>query len=242
MKALKRIAIWAPVLFFASGCYFGDDDPFGCVRGNGDVHTEKFYLPAFTGVKLEGIGEVIIQRGDDQEVYVETDRNLLDYLETDVHNGLWTIGYERCVRNVTRLTVYITVPEMDRLIVSGSGSITGEDTFSGDELEVTLSGSGSIGFAYEGNIVDAVLSGSGYIDLYGSTDYMNVIVSGSGDVRAFDMVSHECDVYISGSGDVRVTVEDFLKVRISGSGDVLYRGHPQLDIDISGTGSVIDRN
>jgi hypothetical protein len=242
MKALKWIVFSATILLLASGCYFGDEDFFGCVRGNGDLHSEEFYLPQFTGVKLDGIGEVIIRRGDDQRVIVETDRNLLDYIDTDVHNGLWTIDFERCVRRVTRLTVYITLPEVDRVIVSGSGSIVGEDLFFGDELEATLSGSGSIEFEFEGNKVDASIPGSGYIDLFGTTDFMDVYVSGSGDVRAFDMISQECDVFISGSGDVRVYVEEFLKVRISGSGDVLYKGHPDLDIDITGSGAVIDRN
>jgi hypothetical protein len=78
--------------------------------------------------------------------------------------------------------------------------------------------------------------------LYGTADFFNVNVSGSGVVRAFDMISQECDVFIAGSGDVRVTVEDFLKVRINGSGDVLYKGNPTIDVDISGSGSVINRN
>lgn len=242
MKILNFIVFSVAALTISSGCYFGDEDIFGCIRGDGDVHSETFYLPTISGVKLNGVGEVFIRYGDEQKVVVETDRNLLDHLETSVNNGLWTIEFDRCVKKITRLTVYITVPYVDRVIVSGSGSITGEDDFTGDELEVTLSGSGNIAFRFEGNKVDAALTGSGYIDLFGAADFMNVYVSGSGDVRAFDLLTQECDVYISGSGDVRVSVEDFLKVRISGSGDVLYKGHPELDVDISGSGSVIDRN
>ena len=242
MKSIKFLLLGASFVLLAGGCYFGDDDPFGCVRGNGDVETEEFFLPDFSGVKLEGIGEVIIRKGDSQEVFVETDRNLMNYIDTDVHNGVWTIDFTRCVRNVTRLTVFITIPDVDKLIVTGSGSILGEDAFSGPELEVSLTGSGNIEFEFDGEIVEATISGSGVIDLFGSADFLDIRVSGSGDVRAFDMIAKECDIYISGSGDVRVHVEDFLKVRISGSGDVLYMGNPALDIDITGSGSVIDRN
>jgi hypothetical protein len=242
MKTFRLILISACVIVLTNSCYFGDDDFFGCVKGDGDVRSEEFHLPTITGVKLRGIGEVIVRRGDTQEVIVETDDNLIEYLDTDINGGVWDIDFDRCVRNVTRLTVYITVPEIEKLIISGSGSIVGEDAFTGDDLETSVSGSGNIEFDFTGNTVDASVSGSGNIDLFGSADFMDVNISGSGDVRAFDLFTQECDVHISGSGDVRVNVEDFLKVRISGSGDVLYLGHPTLDVDITGSGSVIDRN
>ena len=242
MKTFKLFLISACVIVLANSCYFGDEDFLGCVRGNGDIRTSEFYLPDITGVKLRGIGEVFIRYGDTQEIIVETDDNLMQYLETDVNGGVWDIDFARCVRNVTRLTIYITVPEIEKLIISGSGSIIGEDAFVGDELETIMSGSGNIEFDFTGDVVEASVPGSGNIDLSGSADLMDVNISGSGDVRAFDLTAQECDVHISGSGDVRVHVEDFLKVRISGSGDVLYKGYPTLDIDITGSGSVIDRN
>lgn len=242
MKHFKLLLLAASVIVLTNSCYFGDEDFFGCVKGNGDVRSDEFHLPNISGVKLEGIGEVIIRQGNTQEIIVETDNNLMDYLDTDVNGGVWDIEFERCVRNVTRLTVYITVPEIEKLIVSGSGSIVGEDAFAGDELETNVSGSGNIEFNFTGNVVEASVSGSGHIDLFGGAEFLDVNISGSGDIRAFDLVSQECDVHISGSGDARVNVEDFLKVRISGSGDVLYMGNPELDIDITGSGSVIDRN
>jgi hypothetical protein len=242
MQILKLISIGACVALLSTGCYFGDDDIFGCIRGNGDIHSEEFFLPEITGVKLSGVGDVIIRHGDAQEIIVETDQNLMTYVDRDVHNGLWTIDFDRCVKRLTRLTVYITVPNIKKVVISGSGSIRGLDVFNGPELDATLSGSGSIEFRYNADKIDAHISGSGNIDLYGTADFFNVNVSGSGDVRAFDMISQECDVFIAGSGDVRVTVEDFLKVRINGSGDVLYKGNPTIDVDISGSGSVINRN
>jgi len=242
MKAFKWIFLSACVIVLTNSCYFGDDDFFGCVRGNGNVRSEEFFLPTITGVKLGGIGEVIIRHGDEQKIVVETDNNLLDYIETKVNGGVWDINFSRCVRSVSRLTVFITIPEVKKLTISGSGSIVGEDAFTGDALETTVSGSGNIDFEFTGNTLDANVSGSGNIDLAGSVDFLDIHISGSGDVRAFDLLAQECDVNISGSGDVRVYVDNFLKVRISGSGDVLYKGNPTLDIDISGSGSVIDRN
>jgi hypothetical protein len=242
MQILKVFSIGACVTLLASGCYFGDDDIFGCVRGNGDVHSEEFFLPEITGVKLSGVGEVIIRHADTQEIIVETDQNLMTYVDRDVHNGTWTIDFDRCVKKLTRLTVYVTVPEINKVNISGSGTIRGLDEFNGPELDATLSGSGSIEFRCNVDKLDANISGSGNIDLLGTANFMNVNLSGSGDVRAFDMLSQECDVFIAGSGDVRVTVDDFLKVRINGSGDVLYKGNPIIDVDITGSGSVINRN
>ena len=242
MKTIKFALLAVSLLTVVSGCYFNDDDFFGCVRGNGDVRSTEFYLADISGVRLTGIGDVIIRYGTEQSVIVETDENLLDYIDTDVHNGVWEIDFDRCVRNVTRLDIFITVPEIRKLVISGSGSIIGEDPFTGDALETSISGSGNIEFEFTGNEVDASISGSGDISLAGDADLMDVNISGSGDVHAFDLIVQECDVLISASGDVRTYVEDLLKVRISGSGDVLYKGNPELDIDITGSGSVINRN
>jgi hypothetical protein len=242
MKTFRFALLSAAIAMVISSCYFDDDDFFGCVRGNGDVVSEEFFLPDINGVKLTGIGDVIIRHGDEQSIIVETDENLMQYIDTDVNGGVWEIDFDRCVRNVTRLDVYITIPEVRKLIITGSGTISGEDVFTGDELDASISGSGRIDFAFTGNAVDASVSGSGSIELEGDAEFMDVNISGSGDVHAFDLIVQECDVHISGSGDVRTYVEDFLKVRISGSGDVLYKGYPELDIDITGSGSVINRN
>lgn len=242
MKSIVMTLILAGSVFLLQGCLFGDDGSFGCLRGDGDVRTEEFFLQDITGVKLNGIGDVIIRRGDTQKIIVETDKNLMNRVQTSVRGGVWDIDFERCVRRVTQFTVYITVPEMRRLVVSGSGSIVGQDTFEGSSLEASISGSGNIDFLFEGGSVEMTISGSGAIDMGGTAENSDIRISGSGNIRAFDLITAECNAFISGSGNARVYVEDYLKVRISGSGDVLYKGNPVLDVDISGSGSVINRN
>ena len=241
MRNLSFLILGTCLVLLFSSCD-SDEDIFGCIKGNGDVDSREFFLADFTGVKLEGVGDVYISYGTEQKVIVETDENLMELLETHVHDGLWTIDFDHCIKKITELNIYITLPEIDRVILSGSGSIYGEDNFQGVDLEVILDGSGSIEFEFTGNNVDANLTGSGIIELFGATDFLDINLSGSGDVRAFEMPADECEVYISGSGDASVNVEDYLKVRISGSGDVLYKGFPQLDVDITGSGSVLNRN
>ncbi len=92
-------------------------------------------------------------------------------------------------------------PEVMSVVISGSGSIEAAGTFSElDELDVTISGSGSYrGFAIPCRSCDVLISGSGSSEVTVS-DVLNVTIPGSGNVRYKgqpDITSN-----ISGSGTV----------------------------------------
>lgn len=228
-----------------TGCFIDVDDDdglFGCVNGDGPAVTEELNVPDFNAIDLTMVGTVFLTQGDTQSVTVEGKPNIIDELELDVHNGEWAIEPDRCVRDVGELTFFITVPDIRRVKVSGSGEVFTDGSFDVNDVEFNISGSGKIDVEVYGDDIEANISGSGKINLTGEADELDIDISGSGDVRAFDIPIREVDISISGSGDAEVRVDELLIVRISGSGDVYYKGNPTLDISISGSGDVIDAN
>ncbi len=240
---------WAFLLGFMvismSGCYFSDDDDggvFRCERGEGEVITETLDLPFFDAIHLSTDIDVYLKQGPDQNVTVEGQGNLIDLLELDVQNDTWDIEFDRCTRNTDDFKVFITIPDIRAVKVSGSGNVVGENEFNGEEIELRVSGSGDLDLALDVDYINSKISGSGRISLEGAADEFYLKISGSGDYNAFDLVTNTGEVAISGSGDVDVTVEEYLKIRITGSGDLSYRGFPALDVSISGSGDVINAN
>ncbi len=224
-----------------SSCFIDVDDDdgfFSCVDGDGPLVTATLDISGFRGVELDIPADVFITQGDEFDVVVEGKQNIIDELEFDVSGGVWDIKTDRCVRDIGNMKFFITMPEIDFLQVSGSGSIVSNSELVVGDIEIRISGSGTIDVELDADDIEARTSGSGNMRLFGFADELEYRVSGSGDLHAFDLELRQADIQISGSGDAEVNVSEFLKVRISGSGDVIYLGNPTIDASVSGSGEV----
>ena len=246
MKLYQKFSLLLITTLFVTSCNldFDDDDggPFSCISGSGNNVVEEKNIATFSGIKLKIPADVYITEGSEQFVEIEGQQNVIDEIETDVKNGIWEIEYDDCVKNSAKVKIRITIPTIEMLHVSGSGSIYGENVITGGDIDLMVSGSGDMDLAVDVDDIEAKISGSGEIDLEGTGDEMEMKISGSGDLRAFDLIMNRIDLRVSGSGDAEVHVLDFLKVKINGSGDVFYKGFPSIDVDISGSGDLIDAN
>lgn len=215
-------------------------------------------LAAFTEVRLSGSAKVVLRQGSPQKVEVEGADADLARLETTVTAGKLHIGTKNektavegdggilsRVRSTTDyagmgpVTVYITVPAVTALAVSGSGSIRAAEAIQGKALALTVSGSGSINLKQvEAMTVQVSLSGSGAVVLAGSAPNFSASVSGSGSVAATDLRTETSNVRLSGSGNCRLTATKTLDARIAGSGSVYVSGNPQVNSSTAGSGRV----
>ena len=218
----------------------------------------------FTKISFGFPGKLYLKQGSPQKVELEGDKDVLEEVETDVDGGRLKIGREGKWSDWNfrdaKITVYITVPNIDGVSVSGSGDIIGQSKINTNDIDVNVSGSGSLSLDLEANgDVDANVSGSGNMDLKGHFESFESDVSGSGKVTLSATIDNTADFGISGSGRieasgsadlVKTTISGSGKVlaaelqtnrcdiRISGSGDVEINVKNELDANISGSGSV----
>jgi hypothetical protein len=241
---MKQHSIWVAliVLIVAS---LACDIPLGVrtVRGSGNVVTEARELSGFDSVVLSGVGQVIITQGDEESLTIETDDNLMQYLESEVRNGRLELRIaDNTIPIPTQSIIYrIGVIDLTAVDSSGAGSfeIDGLDT---DRLKVTLSGAGDIkGDSLSATDLAVTISGAGNVDLTGQVERQEVDMSGFGNYTAPDLESQMASVRISGAGNALVWVLDTLDVTISGAGNVEYFGSPQVTRDVSGAGKVTSR-
>lgn len=221
--------------------FYDDNDGF-CVRGEGPVVSRELNMPFFRGIDLEVPAKVLITQGPTLRVRAEGYDNIVNAIERDVRNGIWEIEFNDCVRNIGELTIYVTMPEIASLRISGTGDIIGENFFTTDDIELIISGTGKIDLGLDADDIYARISGTGNIILEGDADELELESTGTGDFRAFQLKLNRADIEITGAGDAEVFVTNYLRVRITGTGDVLYRGNPRIDFNITGTGDLIDAN
>jgi len=235
MKTIKQFIFFSVLLFAATGCF---DDI--AIHGNGIAATEERLVSAFDKVKSAGDFEIHITKGDVSEVVINADQNIISYIETSVSENTLLIdipGWHNVI-NKLPMKVYITIPTLTGVKQSGSGNIT-TDYFSCDNMELFISGSGSISTAVNANSVDASISGSGWMKISGDANQSNLSISGSGNIGSYNLLVNSCNANISGSGNIQVNSVKSILAKISGSGNIYYTGNPIIEINISGSGKVI---
>ncbi|HPF52633.1 MAG TPA: head GIN domain-containing protein [Draconibacterium sp.] len=213
---------------------------FTRVMGNGIPASESRTVSTFSKVKSSGDFSVYIYNGDETNVDVKADENLLQYIETYVSGGTLHIDIQGVhdVKTVIPMEIYITTPQLSGIVQSGSGTIT-SDYFESNQFELVLSGSGRIEADFDTDLAEVLLSGSGKINMVGLANNASLTISGSGDLNGSDLQVKNCQTLTSGSGNMWISVSDNLSSRISGSGNVYYSGNPTIHTSISGSGKVI---
>ncbi|MCF7797348.1 MAG: DUF2807 domain-containing protein [Lentisphaeria bacterium] len=209
--------------------------------GSGDVKSEVRDLTEFSRISVTGSMDVFLTPGSDQLVRVEADDNLLPYIRTEVEGETLHIGTRPSfnIRPRSPVKIYITLPHLTGIAVSGSGDVESNGEFDSDKMDLRVSGSGQITLPVEAKTIDTHLSGSGKITLRGNAGELNCNISGSGDLDARRLTAGVVTSNISGSGSSMVNAKRYLQASVSGSGHVWYYGDPDdMETRVSGSGSV----
>lgn len=202
-------------------------------------------VSVFSKVSLRIAAKVHLTQGEEQSLRIDAKTSVLGDIITEVKDDELIIRFP--AKNLFRrnyragkIDIYITVPEVDGLSISGSGDIIA-DQLEARILDLAVSGSGNLEIGeLDSKKLKAAISGSGNIKLErgGVPDELTVAISGSGDFDALGFEANKVDVKTSGSGNCSITSNGAIKARIAGSGSVLYKGGASVDATIAGSGRV----
>lgn len=235
MKQLLVTALLCCLIMANLGCLDAK------IKGSGNVITQERPTATFNEIDLRGVGDVFVEKGSTTNIQVITDDNVQEYININTVGNTLVISTEDNINlNPTSLEIYVITPNINHLILSGSGTITTSGILTAPTLSATLSGSGKItATAQIAGLTDALMSGSGNIVLSGSTQNLNAKSTGSGNIKAISYPCQNADIMLSGSGNIEVAPSDTLKGTLSGSGDVRYVGEPIKNVTITGSGNLV---
>jgi hypothetical protein len=206
---------------------------------------EKRDVATFTEISLKVPAKLYLEQGEQQSIRIVGKSSVLEELITEVKGRQLTIRFPNKNMfnrnfNPGKIEIYITVPEIGALGISGSGDIISEE-LEARILELAVSGSGNIEIdELDSKRVKALVSGSGNITIGkgGVAEELNVSISGSGNFNGKSFEAEDITVHTSGSGNCTVNSNGSLKARIAGSGNIYYDGNPSIDASVAGSGKV----
>ena len=219
-----------------------EDDVQVKVNGSGRPVEESRPVSGFTAISLYTEGQVTIVQGDAETLTIETDDNLVEYIETTVSDGVLDIrlreGADVDLEPTNGIRFEITTGALDALDLYGAGALIVGDLAT-DRLSLKVSGAGVIRIRnLAASELDVMLAGAGSVVVAGEVGREQLTLAGVGDIDVSNTSANQVTVALSGMGDVAVWAIDRLDATIAGIGDVDYYGSPSVTERIPGSGKV----
>jgi len=202
-------------------------------------------VSSFSAISLRVPAKLYLKQGSTQSVKIIAKETVIDDIITEVSGNKLAIRFPNKTifqRNFNpgKIEIYITVPDVNELGISGSGDIIA-DELEARILDLAVSGSGNINIGdLDSKKVKGSISGSGNINLEdgGVADELTVSISGSGNCDASGFEAESVTVNTSGSGNCKVFSNGSIRARIAGSGSIFYKGNASIDASVAGSGRV----
>lgn len=212
-------------------------------------------------VKLDGVIDLKLRQGPVALLVISGDKRFLAKTTTLQSGDTLNIDTEAKgfkMRNKERLRAELTLPHL-REVASESVGFTEISGFSGDELELSLDGAGSMKVISDYKVVNATLGGvghmniqgvnsdgidlnlrgAGYVTLSGRSKWLKASLGGLGGLDAQHFQAETVTLDLSGLGNATVTARQSANLSLSGMGSVTVYGKPlNRTVSVDGLGKV----
>jgi hypothetical protein len=216
---LRTAGLIAPILVATLGLTAcGDHDV-----NRGPIVTESREVSGFDAISVRGSARLIVKIGDAPSISIEGPERSVKRLTTDVDGDTlylrssrkeWAFG-----QGESRLTIRVTVPELNELRLEGSN-------------DVRLSG-------FNGGSSRIEIEGAANLEADGRLDELTVHMSGAGRANLRDLVAGDAKVTVDGVGSVHVHSTKSLDATMNGVGAILYSGTPrEVNTSMNGVGTI----
>ena len=189
----------------------GSADVFVKIGPAGDVHLAAKDEAALEGLRVWANGSTLSV--DTESIAI----NIPGLLTANVKGSVIVNGQQ--VAGVSRGYVGLTVPELDELVIAGSGEA---EILGLDQRELRLS-----------------VRGAGNVRVTGKIGRLMATISGAGNVEAEHLLCDDAQLEVRGAGNVYAHVRKSVAASVRGVGEILIAGNPpQVESRVSGLGRV----
>jgi hypothetical protein len=212
------------------------------IRGNNNIVKKERDVSQFSGITISGVFDVFISQGDKEELIIETDDNIQQYIITDVRKGILNLQLTGNVKRLKILNVYITVKELKSLIILGGNNVIISSALTADELDIYLGGESNLSLNILAKKMECDITDAGIANFNGKIDVFDVRIADDAELNAFDLQADACKLKASGFSQAKINVINKLDMIVTGDCNVYYKGSPEITNRIfSGSGFIIKR-
>lgn len=193
----------------------------------------SFAIPSFERIRVEGPFDVRLATGRAPAASATGDSDALYALDVDVQ-GTTLVVRNRAIAATTRpkartvpTIVTLATPRLGAATVFGGGTLAITGKVTGQRVDVSVSGSGSLSAAgIEADQLLATIIGTGAMTLGGRAGKARLLASGAGGIDAGKLIADDLTVQVDGSGATTAAARYTANVTTAGIGGVTVLGTP----------------
>ena len=191
--------------------------------------TKKYDFGTIKSIDAGSIYEIEVTEGNQKGVTIVCDQAYEDYLEVKYFQGELILGMKpnvKMINNKEGIKVYLQMPTIEEIDLSGAAKLTASGTFKTRELDIDLSGATSVkGLQISGSELSIDCSGASNLTIIGDfSSSIEADVSGASKVTITGN-SRDLEIEASGASNVHVTGENkFTEASCSGASSITLEG------------------
>jgi hypothetical protein len=255
---LKKIGIVILILSLISIVVLTGCQGLGYASGSGKLVNRNYDFSGFNSLEINNSFEYEITQSNSYNVSISCRENIVPYLDIRVSGKKLIVGLKPGFNTHGDLNAEISVPEMNRLEISGASKGSARGFKSTGDLSIAISGASQLDTDIEAGQTDIQISGSskltGYLkvqsadfrvsgvsrcELSGSAGNSNLEVSGASQVLLKEFGLKDVDLDVSGASTAVIKTDGLMNLDISGASTLEYYGNPTLSkVSVTGASKI----
>ncbi len=211
---VKLLILILTASFFTISC-----SSWGGIRGSGEIFEEKRNIDEYSQIEISGAFAVKVFVGEEAALQISGDKNLLQYVVTQVKGDRLIISTKRNINPKNELRIITSTQNLEALFLSGANKVKVE----GIDAEKFI----------------AEISGACNVELDGIVEQLKINLSGASKINSEDLIAEDVKIDCSGASNALIHASNTLLANVSGVGKIDFKGDPQkVKSSVSGIGSI----
>lgn len=235
MRATYFLGAIAALALVVTSCKKG-------IKPSDDVTIETRQLSGFNKLDVSDAMDVEVTFSTQEEVIIEANSNLHQYILTDVVNGTLKIRMKNNVRikSGSEIKVYVSALAMESLLIEDASRVEFMNEAVATNFDMDVSGASTFQGGLTTDNLHLHAKGASRIEMWGSAADAEIEASGASNIGDYAfLISNYLNIDLSGASKAELTVDGTMDIKASGASRFNYKGSGVInDLDISGSSSV----
>lgn len=228
MRTLYKLFL-LPLLLLLAGC-----KPEGCFGEAGAMVAVIRAASPFHQIDVYDNIDVILTQDTTEKIEVVAPQHLEPNISTRIENGILTLRNEgNCTglrKASEKITVYVHLKKLDKILYAGSGNITSANTLIADNIMFySQEGAGNIDVTLNAvQTFSYIMDENADIVLHGTSEVCWSYTASRGTIDFSDLVVKKMIIEYGGVRDAVINVTEDLDAIIYYKGHLFYKGNPHI--------------
>lgn len=212
-------------------------------KGNGSIVSKEFQVSSFIRLHLAARGVTNLIQAEQEKVVVETDENLLGYIEAANSGRTLYISSDARLRIpvFTHLKIDVYYRQIDTLLIRCDGGeiACGNVMTLGTPLDIKIQSIGRTDLAIDAPSIKITNQCVGDVSLAGKCGFLQIKNQSEGNLFAKELKADELVIRNMADGNVTLTAQETISIFHRGEGFIHYFGKATLkDVKQYGNGII----